>query len=265
MRIAHISDLHIAPENTFAYDVDTRKNFLLVLKDVLDWNPDCIVITGDLLFRDDDMEAYTWIKEKLHTIKAPVFIIPGNHDNVKTLNTLFSPEREVRDKKAGCFSSNVLLKEIGAQHEMAYILSFDELEIIFLDSSSACVSKEQLSDLTDHIIEDGYKQRIIFIHHPPILSGHVYLDREWPLLNISEVKPVIKRISKASSSLTIFCGHYHYEDLIKTDHFVMHVTPSTFIQIDPAYSEFKKLNVNTGWRKIEVNPSGIESQVVWQN
>ena len=177
---------------------------------------------------------------------------------------MFSSAREVRDKKAVCFPSNVLLKEIGAQYEMAYILTCDEFELIFLDSSSAYVSQEQLSDLNNHI-EDGNKQRIIFIHHPPIPSGHVYFDREWPLLNMAEVKPVIKRISQASSSLSIFCGHYHYEDLIKTNHFVMHVTPSTFIQIDPAYSKFKKLNEKTGWRKIEVNPSGIESQVIWLN
>jgi 3',5'-cyclic AMP phosphodiesterase CpdA len=57
MRIAQITDLHIAQAAEKPFDVDVRGNFLKVLESVAIYDPDLIALTGDLTYHDGDSEA----------------------------------------------------------------------------------------------------------------------------------------------------------------------------------------------------------------
>lgn len=71
-RISHLSDLHFTGRIGKSY-------FRQVFEHCLDWNPDLICITGDLI---DKSKCLGWIEELLSTLHAPdgVCFILGNHD-----------------------------------------------------------------------------------------------------------------------------------------------------------------------------------------
>ena len=71
-RISHLSDLHFTGRIGAAY-------FRRVFEQCLAWQPDMIVLTGDLL---DKPKCLDWIESLLGMLRAPdgVYFILGNHD-----------------------------------------------------------------------------------------------------------------------------------------------------------------------------------------
>jgi uncharacterized protein len=71
-RISHLSDLHFTGRIGKSY-------FRQVLDHCLNWEPDLICITGDLI---DKAKCLDWIEELLSVLRAPdgVYFILGNHD-----------------------------------------------------------------------------------------------------------------------------------------------------------------------------------------
>lgn len=72
LRIGHLSDLHYTGQIDRAY-------FDFLVDRVLEFQPDLIVITGDLV---DEVPCLDWIRPSLGRLQAPlgVFYILGNHD-----------------------------------------------------------------------------------------------------------------------------------------------------------------------------------------
>ena len=58
MRILHLTDLHIGEEGEDTYGVDVRANFLDILSKIPLMQPDLLVVTGDLCFRDGQEKIY---------------------------------------------------------------------------------------------------------------------------------------------------------------------------------------------------------------
>ncbi len=82
--LIHLSDLHFGP----SYILHLGD---LVLADIETWNPDAVIISGDLTFRAQHRE-YQAARDFLKSISQPTLAIPGNHDQI-----LFNPiQRLVR-------------------------------------------------------------------------------------------------------------------------------------------------------------------------
>ena len=72
--IVHISDLHISNRS---FD---EKVFLKFVDEINKKEPDIILLTGDLT-DDGYYKSFKLAKKYLNMFKAPIFIIPGNHDS----------------------------------------------------------------------------------------------------------------------------------------------------------------------------------------
>ncbi len=238
MRIIQITDLHIYPKDEMINGVDTRQNFLKVLKIASDIPHDMVVITGDLSFFDANIEVYKWIKEKLEEYKiSNYFIIGGNHDKAEKL-------AEVFDLKAGLTSD-----------ELYY---FKEPNFIFLDTIKGFCSDEQWQWFEKKIIALKDKNPMIFMHHPPFKSGVPHMDKKYAFKQTDEF---VRICSLNPNTAYVFCGHYHNEIFIAKDDINMFITPSTYLQIYMFNDDFEVDHRIPAFRIIDIDTKQIKTTV----
>jgi 3',5'-cyclic-AMP phosphodiesterase len=68
MKFIQITDLHIDQSGECPFNIDVRKNFFDVLDAIITEEPDHLIITGDLCYRDGDKKIYKWIKTQLDAL-----------------------------------------------------------------------------------------------------------------------------------------------------------------------------------------------------
>ncbi len=266
MKIAHITDTHITKAGELAYGVDTRKTFLRMFAELIDWRPDFCVHTGDFLFREFDAESMEWLAGQFEKENMVLFAVPGNHDDPVRLNEYFNLKQNA-DKL------NALLSERGEEgciiHEyrknaaFAYALCFSDKQLLFLDTSKEYIPVSQIS-FFQKICSGKAGKRLFFIHYPPVLTGHRFMDRKWSLKKRKTSDAFFKAAAESCPDAFLFCGHYHYNYSTMTDHYRMYITPSTFMQIDPDQEKYSALSYDTAWRKITIENDAIVTDVIWQ-
>ena len=64
--------------------------------------------------------------------------------------------------------------------------------------------------------------------------------------------------------LSIFCGHYHVEKTLNIRNLTVHITPSTYFQIDWRHEGFKVDHLRIALREINLRRDGVvESTVLY--
>lgn len=239
MRIAQITDLHIAKPTEKPFDVDVRGNFLQVLQSVEFYDPDIIVLTGDLSFHDGDRDACEWIYEQISRLNKPIFAIAGNHDKTDTLADVFSLGDEVKEG------------------ELFYERSIDDRQLLFLDSAVGKLSAKQKTWLKEKL-SGRNDMALIFIHHPPAFANLPHMDNNYPLQDKEEVCEIMH---DSGRECQVFCGHYHIERSISFPRINIFISPSCYIQISDRSEDFSVDHTIPAWRKIEIDERGFRSSV----
>ncbi|HFA51282.1 MAG TPA: metallophosphoesterase [Bacteroidetes bacterium] len=243
MKIVQITDLHVADEGVGTNGVDVRQNFQAVLKTTRSLAPDLIVLTGDLCYDVGEERTYRWIRSHLDFLKIPYTAIGGNHD-----------------------SSSMLAKAFHIDHllvgnELFYRRELEGWNVLFLETSVGELSEKQLLWLEIELSKIG-RDAVIFMHHPPIISGVPFMDNKHALRNMAEVQAVLFNFPH---HLSIFCGHYHVEKVVCQRNLTVHITPSVFFQIDWHAEGFKVDHHRIGLREINLRNDGVvESTVIYQ-
>ena len=240
MKIIQITDLHIANDADNTYGVDVRRNFLDILKAIKSFSPDFIVLTGDLCFDTANEQVYQWIKSHLEFTKIPYAVIGGNHDDSEMM--------------ARVFNINHLL----VSGELYYKRIFGMDAILFLETSSGVVSTEQLTWLR-YELNHLEKDTVIFMHHPPVIAGVPHMDVNYPLRNMEGVQEVLFNFPH---HLSIFCGHYHVEKTLCVKNLTVHITPSTYFQMDWHSEKFKVDHYRIALREINVRQDGVVGSTI---
>lgn len=228
IKIAQISDIHIGPSDELYLGIDLRENFLRTLEDVINNFPDYIVLSGDLAYDMGEIDSYHWLKGIMDKVDIPYRIMAGNHDNVNAMARVFDIQNYIKNSM------------------LYYEDKFGPHPIIFLDSEPDLVHREQLEWLLE-FEKKLDRNALLFIHHPPCLCGHQFMDRKYSLRNIEELQTYLKKMKNISA---VFCGHYHFEKSIWLGELPIYVCPATQIQISPNSEEFKVLDNSPGWRMI---------------
>lgn len=242
MKLVQITDLHVAGEHDLTNGVDVRRNFLDILKATKALSPDLIVLSGDLCYDKADENVYHWIKSHLDFIKIPYTIIGGNHDNSKMIARVFKIEHLL-------VSDELYYKRIAGNNTL-----------LFLETSSGYVSREQLIWIEYELSRLDHDS-VIFMHHPPVIAGVPHMDLNYPLRNMEAVQEVFFQFPH---HLSIFCGHYHVEKTLCVKNLTVHITPSTYFQIDWQQESFKVDHLRIALREINLRDDGIvESAVVY--
>lgn len=189
MIIAQISDTHIKTDSD-----TTAERFIRTVEHLnnLPTLPDITIISGDCVQNGlpDEYERFQSIASKL---RMPYYTIPGNHD-----------ER------------NTFLQVFGAQGSQAlegfaqYVIDLDPVRLIALDTNipndgAGDLCPARLKWLEERLSEAPERPTIIFMHHPPFLTGMQAFD-EIGLNHADEFGAIIKRHPQVE---LITAGHIH--------------------------------------------------------
>ena len=236
MRIIQITDSHIYGDTTSTFDgINTKMSFERVLERVQQLDkPDIVIGTGDLSM-DGSSQSYSWLHKRLTKIDAPIVLIPGNHDQ--------------QDELAGGIESTCFLK-YGELLSGSWCFHF--LNTAHGGSHAGRLLSDDLSALTSNFQKNREIFHAIFMHHPPVRMGSIWLD-EMGLINLTEFW---KSIEHAPNLKLIVCGHVHQElDVVRKNVRVL-TSPSTCIQFKPLTKEYSADSLAPGFRVIDFLADG---------
>jgi 3',5'-cyclic-AMP phosphodiesterase len=193
--IAQISDLHIKQEGRLAYGrVDTAKALerCVAALNEIDPAPDFVVISGDLADTPTEDE-YLHLRRLLSPLKLPFAGVPGNHDSREMMRAAF-PENSY------AFPSGPLNQKI----------EIGELDLVLLDSSVPGKPHGELDTATLQWLDatlgaSSSRPALVFLHHPPFISGIWHMDRQ-NMRDAEDFAPIVRRHPRVQLIAT---GHVH--------------------------------------------------------
>lgn len=216
--IAQFSDLHITTAGRRnEYSIDTAAGLSRCIEHLgaLDVAPDLLVISGDLA--DEGVpEEYQRLRAMLAAVRIPLCLMPGNHDRRGPLRQAFSG-----------------YDGLGTSGRMHYHRDIRGLRVILLDSvierrESGDLDSEQMQWLEGLLRSAPQQQAVIFLHHPPVVTGFSRMDRA------SLVPESLTRFAELVAGNTqvrgIFCGHVHRSVQVTWQGVPVSVCPSTAFQ-----------------------------------
>lgn len=159
MLIAQITDLHIGPDKISELN-DARLN--RVVARVQEAAPDLILATGDLT-EDGDLPSYQRLRTLLAPLSAPVLFCVGNHD--------------LRDGFIQAFDTTPVNDGF-----IQYAAEIGGLRVIVLDTvepdqHGGAFCERRAAWLAARLDEQPNAPTLIALHHPPVRSGIVWMDK----------------------------------------------------------------------------------------
>jgi len=236
-RIVQISDIHLYGEQEKALlGVKTHDSFEAVIKLLkTDQKPDLIILSGDLS-QDGSKASYLKIAEKMKEFTLPIYYVPGNHDNPKTLSETYPLENITHHRHIVLKDWHLILlnsQKVGAVEG-------------FLDHSQLNFLQHCLQMYPEHYA-------IVVFHHHPVPVGSAWLDK-LNLTNADALWPILKSFSKMH---TILFGHIHQEHSGKKDGIQYFAVPSTSIQFKVKSEKFALEKLPPGYRWVDLYSDGV--------
>ena len=206
MKFVQITDLHIDEAGEQPFGIDVRKNFHDILEAIIIENPDRLIVTGDLCYREGDEKIYRWVKAQLDALPFPYEIIAGNHDDSSLMAEVFDLTHLLNDG------------------ELYYAKKWNKQLCLFLDSAVGKHSDNQLKWLHRQL-KICQTNLLVFMHHPPFVSGVPYMDINHPLKDMDAIQELFLEFP---NQVSIFTGHYHVEKILISNNVTLMITPFLF-------------------------------------
>jgi Icc protein len=227
MRIAHLSDFHVANKPDRKINgVNPLANLQKAVGAVRAQNPkvDLIILGGDL-FEEGEKASYQLIAEQFKDFQVPIHTVLGNHDQLAAFRKTSLPQRP--DDFTGYYSFD---------HNKLHVVI---LNTVIPGKPSGRLDEQQLLWLSEDLFHSRAKPVLIFMHHPPLDSGVAWLDK-LKLHNAESFWEVVPPYSR--NILGVFAGHTHIQTSYLHRGVLVCVAPATswnFLpRADAARAEF---------------------------
>lgn len=212
-KIIQITDTHLFADQTAnLWGVACNQTFMQVVQQIRERelaDAHCVFLTGDLS-QDETPLSYSFLTQALAEFPVPIYWIPGNHDDMENMATIFQAAPNF--------------------HSVAE-LSFAGWYFIFLDSRkgkfpAGNLSKTELLKLQERIISAPAQHSICVVmhHHPykvgtPLIDQYILENHEdfWKALRGTQVKLII-------------CGHVHGDYQLYYQNIAIESAPATCLQ-----------------------------------
>lgn len=230
MLIAQISDFHVVPSDTESGKLMRTEGFLRAAVahiESIDPRVDVVLATGDLVDTGSKAE-YQLLAELLEPLSAPVYIIPGNHD-----------DRDVmRD----------VLRDAGHSYWPArgfaqFAVDLGELRLVALDTvvpgqPGGLLCAERLAWL-EATLGESDTPTIVMQHHPPFATGMAQMDG-MGLQGAAEEEAIIGKFAHVER---VLCGHLHRAITRRFGGTIASTAPSTAHAVELDLKEAGRLAV----------------------
>ena len=214
MLLAQISDLHVMPKGEVAYGrVDTAGMLREAIAHLnrLDPQPEAVLITGDLADKGQ-RAAYAHLREILADLRAPYYVIPGNHDKVAEFRLAFADQPYL--PTTGEFIN--------------YAIESLPLRLVALDSivpgrTRGTLCDERLAWLDRTLAERPDAPTLVMMHHAPFVTGLQHLDE----VGMDRSDALERVIARHPQVERVLCGHVHRSTQIRFGGTIVSTCPST--------------------------------------
>ena len=195
MLFVQISDMHIRPPGRLAYRrVDTARALerCVAALNALDPRPEFALVTGDMVDFGTDAE-YAHFRELMAPLRIPFFMVPGNHDERNALRRAFPDHAHLHD---GEF--------------VHYVLDRQPYRLIGLDSTVPGAPHGELCAyrlrwLEERLDEAPDRPTVLFMHHPPFVTGIRHMDAQ----NCRDGAALGAVVARHRQVTALLCGHVH--------------------------------------------------------
>lgn len=218
MVIAQISDLHITATGTLDGGVDSAATLAGCIEHItqMDPQPDVVLATGDLTEAGTSAE-YQRLRNLLAPLRVPVYVIPGNHDDRDALRVAFSDHTYIRPGNG----------------PIDYSIDGFDLGLIALDTTipgaaGGALDPAQLAWFEAALERMAGRPVLVFIHHPPIMTGLRYMDEI--ALDASSAARLGVVVAREPRIERIVCGHVHRSVQARWHGTLVSICPSTAFQ-----------------------------------
>ena len=218
IQILQLSDLHLRGDGTLSFQVVDTRTWLdhaaAHLRSLIR-KPDAIVITGDLADSGDE-HAYHMVREALTPLGVPVYAVPGNHDR--------------RDRMRSILGDWCPAEEAMAPY-LCFGVSIGETRLIMMDSMApGSHSGHTPPAVTDFLRRElqalNGQHPLVFLHHPPFLSGLGAMDEPF------EAAETFEAVLRDFPNVRLCCGHLHRPLMTQWAGCLALTAPSVSMQID---------------------------------
>jgi 3',5'-cyclic AMP phosphodiesterase CpdA len=217
MLIAQITDMHVVPVGELMGQVvPTNAMLAAAIERINALVPavDLILATGDLT-EGGTPESYDALRDILAAAKAPVFLIPGNHDKPDAMRAAFPAH-----------------SYLGSGAFMHYTIEDWPLRLIGLDTRidnhpGGEICADRLAWLKEQLDAQPVKPTLIFMHHPPFRTGIWWMDAIG-LRGARDLEDVVRRHDNVEA---VVCGHIHRPVTRRWGGTIATVAPSTAHQM----------------------------------
>lgn len=256
--VLQLSDPHLlaGPEARLR-GVPTRQTLADVLALAVARHPviDRIVLTGDLA-HDEAIATYETLRDLLGPHGGRARPLPGNHDDRRALRTVFptlpgEPEAAPPGEPAA------------AEARIGFCEHVDGWCLVGLDSrvpgeDGGRLGPEQLGWLRDRLAAHAGTSTAIFVHHPPVPTGHPVLDG----MGLADADALAAVLASAPWVRAICHGHIHRAFEGRLGSVPVLGAPSTAFQF-PAHPDQGSYElVPPGARVLSLDADGLRTEVL---
>jgi 3',5'-cyclic AMP phosphodiesterase CpdA len=205
--LAQISDTHVRADDGGAAANQLKR----ALAQAQEYGAQAILLTGDLV-NDEKPEEYAVLAEAIDQPPAPLFLMPGNHDDRGHLRAAFG-------------ASHKYLPSKGA---LSFAVEDFPVRIVAVDptvpgETHADFTKDQARWLHNTLAKRRKQPTIVSLHHPPFLTH----DRLFDHIGLRNADLFARVISGHKQVSRIICGHHHRVAVGQVAHATTVVAPST--------------------------------------
>jgi Icc protein len=239
-RLAQISDCHLpqSPDKPYR-GLKADPGLRAVLAAVADWQPDAVLITGDL--SEDASEAsYERLAEKVGELGVPVCAIPGNHD---------LPARMLEYFPYGPYDGPFVFEASGWK-----LLLLNSARAGRVDGS---VASDDLGVLAEALQDPG--PALLALHHQPVAIGSPWIDK----FMLADPGELLDWVAGNPQVKAVVWGHVHqaFEATVGSARFMS--CPSTAANSLPGCERFSHDPAGPACRWLELYPDGrLESGIL---
>jgi 3',5'-cyclic-AMP phosphodiesterase len=242
--IAQISDLHLFADPTQSLlGWNTWMSLEGILRELMAQRslPEVLLLTGDLA-QDETAAAYHNVIKLFTPLGIPTYWLPGNHDDVPTMNYLLSQPPFSKEKSFEMGEWHTILLNSNVPGQVYGRLQPEELEWFESELSNTPTDQPTL----------------VALHHPPFTVESPWLDKNG-LHNADDFLAIVDRFPQVK--LVLF-GHIHQESKRIRNGVTYLSAPSTCIQFLPQSSNFALDDTQPGFRLLWLYPDGhVETTV----
>jgi Icc protein len=212
MRIAHLSDLHLA-RGPLAAGPAAGLADALGRALAIEPRPDCVVITGDLADTGHPDE-YAALRTILRRCPVPVHLMPGNHDDPGALIARFGDT-----------------PYLGHGVSPSYVVEYPQVTLVIANSwvqgsPAGRLGPDQLAWIDRALGARPEAPAFVCLHHPPVPVGIPFLDGM-----ILQDGPALADVVRGHPHVArVLAGHVHRDVSALFAGTVMTTAPSTYRQ-----------------------------------